>query len=47
MKGRTPESNAKFCAGQVFALVPVSEVIKKYVRFLLGIIQPGITGSYV
>lgn len=40
MKGETQESNAKVCAGQVFAPVPVSEIIKKYVRCLLGIIHP-------
>lgn len=39
-KGQTQESNAKVCAGQVLALVPVSKIIKKYVRSLLGIILP-------
>lgn len=40
MKGQTQERNAKVCAGQVFALVPVREIIKKYVRCLLRIIHP-------
>lgn len=39
VRGQTQESNAKVCAGQVFALVPTSEIIRKYMRCLLGIIH--------
>lgn len=39
VRGQTQESNAKVCAGQVFALVPTSEIIRKYMRCLLGIMH--------